>query len=150
MHKLLLKLLGLFLIASNFLSIPAFAQYGGGAAIYQAWTPFGRIANVSFTGTTSNAILPTTGLIARVCNLATAGTEDAYVAFGTANTIAATTAAGSFIKGGTCINYNLQPYAGTHYTYIAAICGGTTCSSCTGPACQLYVETGVGAIVPGQ
>jgi len=148
MRKFLYTLLGLIFIASNIISISANAQYGGGLPSYQAWTSYGRGSNITFSTTSAATLLPTTGLIARICNLGTVTVDDAYIAFGTVNTISVTAANGSWLKGGTCGNYNLQPFAATHYTYIAALCVGTcTCSS---PACQLYVETGIGASVPGQ
>jgi len=150
MRKFLYTLLGLLLIASNFISISANAQYGGGLPYYQAWTSYGRIANITNSATSAATLLPTTGLIARVCNLGVATTNDAYVAFGTANTVSVTVANGSYLKGGTCQNYNLQPFAATHYSYIATICNGTGCAACSSTTCAIYVETGVGASAPGQ
>lgn len=147
MLKFVLKLLPILAIVGSFMPIPAFAQYGGGGAVYQSWTSFGNITTNPTISVTSSAIqLPASGvsgttgapgLVAKICNLGTVG-ADMWLSFGTANTITASAGAGSWLPFGTCGAFNLQPFVATHYTWLAAICVGPACSA------PLYIETGVG------
>ena len=147
MKKVFIGLFAALLIASNFLAISAFAQYGPGNPVYQSWLSYGNITvnpTIAVTSTVvqlpAAAVSGTTGgagLTAKFCNLATAG-ADIYLTFGTANTVTAAANSGARLAFGTCGAFNLQPFAGVHYTYMAGICVGPACSA------QIYVETGVG------
>jgi len=145
--NILQSLLLSILIASNFLLFPAYGQYGPGNPTYHSWTMTGKLNSpMAVTGTTSNVQLPpaisgttgSRGLTARICNI---GSGDAYLSFGVDNTILATLNTGSWLRAGSCLPFNLQPFAGTSYSWLAAICNGTDTAS-------LYVETGMGVPVP--
>lgn len=120
---------------------PAAAQsssvYG---KVQQPWSQQGKISGgVSVTTTSAATALPPAGLSAWICNT---GAVDAYVAFGTANTVAATVNGSSWLKSSTCGTYDLFPYFnGGASTFLAAI----TASGST----TLAVETGIGS-GPGQ
>lgn len=146
MSKFSLKLLAILLIASSFLPISARAQYGAGNPVYQSWTSYGIItANPTVAVTSTPIQLPpavsgttgAAGLTAKICNLGTAG-ADIWLSFGVANTVIASAGAGSWLPFGACGAFNLQPFAATHYTWMAGICVGPACGA------QIYVETGVG------
>jgi hypothetical protein len=146
MGKTFLKFLAAFLIASNFLSLPAYCQYGAGSPVYQSWTSFGNITTKPTVSSVSAAIqLPpaasgttgSAGLTAKICNLGTVG-ADIWLSFGTANTVTAAVGSGAWLPFGACGAFNLQPFVATHYTWMAAICDGPACST------QIYVETGIG------
>ena len=146
MKNIFLGLLAALFIASNFLAIPAFAQYGPGNPVYQSWLSYGNITVNPSVAVTSAAIqLPAAsvtgttgspGLTAKICNLSTSG-ADVWLAFGTANTVTAVAGAGAWLPVGKCGAFNLQPFVATHYTWMAAICVGACPAS-------IYVETGVG------
>jgi hypothetical protein len=141
------------LFASSYI---AYAQYAAGSTpTYQSWTLTGRIGtNPSITTSSAAIQLPAggvagtsgnPGLTARICNTA-ATAADVYLVFGTSNAVVATQATGSWVKVGTCSNFSLRPFPPTtsQFTWFAAICVGASC-----PA-AIYVETGLGAYVPGQ
>ena len=147
MKYILQSLLLSILIASNFLLLPANAQYGPGGPVYSSWIMVGKLNSpMAVTGTNSYVQLPpaisgTTGrrgLTARICNV---GSGDAYLTFGVDNTVLATINTGSWLRSGSCLPYNLQPFAGTSYSYLAAITNGADTAS-------LYVETGMGVPAP--
>src|SRR5271157_5386066 len=132
--NILQSLLLSILIASNFLLFPAYGQYGPGNPTYHSWTMTGKLNSpMAVSGTTGSR-----GLTARICNI---GSGDAYLTFGVDNTILATLNTGSWLRAGSCLPFNLQPFAGTSYSWLAAICAGTDTAS-------LYVETGMGVPVP--
>lgn len=122
------------------------------AALAQAGVTYGKVqtpwfqqgkiaAGISVTSASAATLLPTTGLQAWICNT---GANDAYLGFGTANTVAATVAGSSWLKAGSCGNYDLFPFFNaTRNSYVAAITGSSTTT--------LTVETGVGSgpIQPG-
>ncbi len=140
-----LKLLAaIFFIASNFLSISAFAQYGGGAPVYSSWTAYGNITgNPAIAATSTVVQLPpassgttgSAGLTAKICNL---GTVDVFLSFGTSSAVTAAVGAGSWLPFGTCGAFNLKPFVATQYTWLAGICNAASCSV------PIYVETGIG------
>ncbi len=147
MKYILQSLLLSILIASNFLLLPANAQYGPGNPTYHSWIMVGKLNSpMAVTGTTSYVQLPpaisgttgSRGLTARICNV---GSGDAYLTFGVDNTVLATINTGSWLRSGSCLPYNLQPFAGTSYSYLAAITNGADTAS-------LYVETGMGVPIP--
>jgi len=112
------------------------AQPARAQVVSLAWTPSGRLAAaINVTNASGATALPSGGHVAWLCNI---GSNDAYVAFGTSNSVSTTATAGSWLKQGKCANYNLYPYGngGLIYTYIAAI----TASSTT----TIAVETGDG------
>ncbi len=116
------------------------AAFGQASSTYgkveQPWYQQGKLASgISPTTTSSATLLPPLGLVAWICNT---GAVDAYLNFGTANTVAATVAAGSLLKAGTCASYDLFPYFNpTRNGYVAAITGSSTTT--------LAVETGIGS-----
>lgn len=121
----------LFLAGRN-----ADAQSATAISTYHAWNPMGRAA-LSVSNTSSNVALPSAGalnVVAEVCNT---GAVDAYAALGTSSSVTATTAAGTWVKAGNCVEYPTN-FSGTTYTYLAAI----TASSTT----TLYIETGIGGV----
>lgn len=121
------------LFACLFSISAAIAQALQPIPIASVWLPQGRISSISVTTSSAATALPTTGLTAWLCNT---GSNDAFLAFGIANTITATVAAGSRLAAGGCGAYPLAPRAGVAYTYVAAIgSGGST---------TIYVETGLG------
>src|SRR5579859_7235155 len=111
--------------------------------VAQAWNPQGKLASpVSVSNSSSVTQLPASGNVAWLCNT---GSVDAYVAFGTTNSIAATATGSSWLKAGTCGSYLLWPLGpsnnGIVYTYVAMITAtGTT---------SVNVETGT-ATPPSQ
>lgn len=128
----------LFAVASVFaaflLALPAAAQVGYGK-VETPWFQQGKISGgISATGSSSATALPTAGLIAWICNT---GANDVYLAFGRDNTVAATVNGSSWLKAGTCGNYDLLPFSGTQFSFVAAI---TSTSTST-----LTVETGLGS-----
>lgn len=127
-------LIALVGIASTFVppARPAYAQ--ASPSLVLNWAPSG-IFSLSVTGTSANVHLTKTGTSVLICNQ---GSADVYLAFGTANTLTATTS-GNWLKSSKCQVYSLQPF-GVLFTYIAAI---TASSSAT-----LYIETGVGTPLP--
>lgn len=113
---------------------PALAQgQGAGAPVYQSWFPVGTPATLAVSNTSANVAFPTGGSTARICNT---GASTAYVVLGTANSVVATTAAGSLIASGKCQAFNLMPFS-TRYTYLAAITAASTTS--------LRIEAGLGS-----
>lgn len=107
--------------APNYLrNAPLWLQQGkvsGGASVTAASAPIGPLPG---------------GQVAWVCNT---GANDAYLALGAANTVTATVAASSWLKAGTCGNYDLIKF-GVLQTYIAAITATSTTT--------LTIETGTG------
>ena len=113
--------------------VGALAQPAAYGKVEQPWFPQGKISGgISVSNSSTATALPTKGLVAWACN---SGSNDAYIALGTDNTVAATAAGSSWLKAGTCATYDLVPF-GTVQKYIAAI----TASSTT----TLTVETGIG------
>lgn len=103
----------------------------------QVWSPQGRLASaIAVTATSSTTQLPSSGNVAWLCNT---GAKDAYVGFGTSNSISTTATTGSWLKSATCGKYNLWPQGpgSLVYTYVALICGGTDSTT-------VAVETGQG------
>lgn len=127
-----MKLLVTIVSALFLFSTGVSAQVGYGK-VETPWFQQGKISGgISVSGTSSATALPAIGLIAWVCNT---GANDAYLAFGTANTVAATVNSSSWLKAGTCGNYDLFAFKSLS-TFVAAI----TASSTT----TLAVETGTG------
>lgn len=118
----------LLLFMALLVSSPAVAQ---APAVSQSWFPQGR-TSLSATGVTGNVALPSAGLILNVCN---SGANDAYLNFGTSNSVTATTTAGFLLKAGFCQAYSRQGF-GTTNTFLA----GITASSTT----TIYIESGTG------
>ena len=123
------------LFIAALLAIATFAHADAPAPVYSSWQMLGRLASdISVTNTSAATALPTGGgVTAEICNQ---GSTDAYVSFGAANTVSTTAATGAWIKASTCRAFNINPYPGTNFSYVAAI----TASSTT----TLYVETGNG------
>lgn len=116
----------------------ALAQQSAPTKVSESWFPQGRISNISVTNSSAATALPTSGFVAKICNT---GTNDAYLAFGAANTVTVSTANGSLLTAGWCWGYDLRAF-GNVSLYVAAI----TASSTT----TLYVETGSGTPVTGN
>ncbi len=129
MKQTALAIVALMIAALLAAIAPASAQPA--PSVSQSWWPQGR-TSLSVSGTTGNVAFPASGFIANICNT---GANDAFISFGTANTVAATTAAGYQLKAGFCQSYARQAF-GTLYTYLAGI---TSTSTTT-----LYIETGTG------
>lgn len=113
-------------------TVPAFAQVTNPAKVSGVWFSLGRLTS-PITATTSSAaaLLPSPGFVALVCNT---GSNDAYVSFGTANTVTADSG-DSYVKAQTCTAFDRKPQT-VVFTYMAAISStGTT---------TLTVETGSG------
>lgn len=113
---------------------PAFAQVGYGK-VESPWFQQGKIsAGISVSASSSPTALPSAGLVAWICNT---GSTDAYLAFGRDNTVAATVNGSTWLKAGTCGNYDLLPFSGTKFSFVAAITATSTTT--------LTVETGIGS-----
>ena len=110
---------------------PAEAQLAP-AAVFNAWWP---VAKTTLAVTNSNArvALPSAAPVAVICNT---GTKDAFLKFGTDNTVVATTSS-FLLRAATCRPYAIKPFQ-TQYTYVAAIAGGSDSTS-------LDIETGLGS-----
>lgn len=120
------------------LAMPAWAQPSTfPAKVEQPWFPQGRLATpITATGSSSATLLPSAGFIGWLCNT---GTADAWVGFGTANTVTTSATTGTYLKAGSCSSYDLFPAIGAAagpYTYVATITGGTSTT--------ITVETGMG------
>jgi hypothetical protein len=105
------------------------------AKVEQPWFPQSKLTSpISVTTSSAASALPSKGLIAWLCNT---GSNDAYLGFGTANTISTTVATGSWLKAGTCAAYDLYPIGQPGpFTYVAIIGnGGST---------TVYAEAGLG------
>lgn len=122
------------LIAALLLAAPALAQsVGGGSPTYQNWFVVGTPTTSTITNASSAHAFPSTGPTARICNQ---GATDAFInAQGTSGGVVATTSS-SWLKAGTCQNFNLKPF-GVQYNHWAGI---TAAGSTT-----VYVETGLGS-----
>lgn len=125
------------LLAALLLTVPALGQsVGGGQPVYQNWFVVGTPTTSTITTASSAHAFPSAGPTARICNQ---GTVDVFVnAQGTSNGVVATSLS-SWVKAGTCQNFNLKPF-GTQYTYWAGIAASSTAS--------VYVEAGLGAPSP--
>lgn len=130
-------LLKMVLVAiSLFAAAPVFAQSGTPAAkVEQPWFMQGKISGgISVSASSSPTALPSSGFVAWICNT---GANDAYLNFGTDNTVAATVTANTWLKSGACSSYDLYPFfSPTKFTWVAAIAGTSTTT--------LTVETGTG------
>jgi hypothetical protein len=131
----MIRRLALVLAAIGGLALPA-AAAPGAAPTYTAWAPIGRAA-LSAGATTGNVQLGG-GAVAYVCN--DSATVDAFLAFGTDNTVAATVAGSYRLRAGVCKSFELNPVPGTFYSWLAGITTSGTAS--------LYVETGIGSVGP--
>lgn len=123
----------LLAVAVTFTS-PAAAQDAAGKT-YAPWHMIARLSSaISVTGSSAPTALPSGGLSAWLCNT---GSNDAYVAFGNANTVTASLTGSDYLKAGTCADYDLYPIGqpSTPYTYVAIIGTGST---------TVTVETGIG------
>lgn len=110
---------------------PALAQLAP-SPTFHAWAPVAS-ATLAVTATSARVAFPSIGPVALICNT---GAKSAYLAFGTSNTVVATTA-GFLITSGTCRPYALKPFA-SQFTYLAAIAAGSDSTS-------LDIETGLGS-----
>lgn len=132
----MMKLFKIFAIAAAItmalLASPAMAQASQSPTIN--WAPVG-IASLSVSTSSANVAMPSIGPSALICNK---GSADVYLAFGTNNTVAATTS-GFWLKASKCQVYALRPF-GTLFTYLAAITASSTAT--------LYIETGLGTPLP--
>jgi hypothetical protein len=106
-----------------------------GEKVRQPWLMLSKLTSpISVTTSSAATQLPSMGLELWACNT---GTFDAYLGFGTANTVSVTVATGSWLRAGGCAAYDLYPPGNAApYTYVAAIgSGGST---------TIYLEAGVG------
>lgn len=123
----------------SMLPMPALAQPVQPINTTASWLPQSKGAAISVTTSSAASLLPVIsgstlpGQTAWLCNT---GSNDAYLTFGTANTMVSTVAGGTWLKAGTCGAYILTPRPGLSYTYVATIgSGGST---------SISVETGLG------
>jgi hypothetical protein len=111
---------------------PCFAQ-AAYSKVQGPWYQQGKLSGgIAVTNSSAATALPATGFTAWICNT---GANDAFLAFGPDNTVTATTTGSSWLKSGTCGNYDLNPLT-VKFTFVAAL----TASSTT----TLTVETGLG------
>jgi hypothetical protein len=106
-----------------------------GEKVRQPWLMLSKLTSpISVTTSSAATQLPSMGLELWACNM---GTFDAYLGFGTANTVSVTVATGSWLRAGGCAAYDLYPPGlAAPYTYVAAIgSGGST---------TIYLEAGIG------
>jgi hypothetical protein len=106
-----------------------------GEKVRQPWLMLSKLTSpISVTTSSAATQLPSMGLELWACNT---GTFDAYLGFGTANTVSVTVATGSWLRAGGCVAYDLYPPGlVAPYTYVAAIgSGGST---------TIYLEAGIG------
>lgn len=126
------KWLALALAAA--LAWPAAAQQAP-AKVNQPWFMQGRLTSaVSVTTSSAATALPSAGFVAWATNT---GSNDAYYALGTSNSVSTTTSTGAYLKAGACLSIDLYPLgAAAPYSYIALIgSGGST---------TVTIETGTG------
>lgn len=111
----------------------AAAAQGAPPYIASAWLQFSKLASpISATSSSAATQLPTGGNVGWLCNT---GSNDAYVSFGTANTVTTSAATGSLLKASSCAAYMLsqQTTPPTFYTWVATIsASGTTIAVETG------------------
>jgi len=98
------------------------------------WFQQGKISGgISVTNSSARTALPAAGFVAWVCNT---GSNDAYLAFGDV-TVVGTVTGSSWLKAGTCGNYDLfPPFNAAKAGYVAALTGSSTTT--------LTIETGLG------
>lgn len=115
---------------------PAWAQNNATyAKVEPSWFQQGKISGgVSVTNASAATALPAAGFVAWICNT---GATDAYLAFDGSGVVATVTGS-SWLKAGTCGNYDLFPPFNTSKAgFVAAITPSSTTT--------LTVETGLGS-----